>query len=878
MAEDMNNWVGDVGGARRELARRSMLGYVRYMMPEYEVNWHHELMCRYLDKFVSGEIKKLIVTIPPQHGKELAYDTPVLTFNRGWVSHGELVVGDIVFGRNGEPVKVLALSEDCMSEYDVLFTDGTTIQCHGNHEWVVFNRYSMKWETMETKTMANIVLNTGVKSRGNRNMLQVDANVCVDFDNVDLPLHPYLLGAWLGDGTAGSNVITHHPDDVAHVDYISSLGYKLISSKPHRDTGIIRTSFDGFTMKLKEMGVWKSKRIPKQYLLSSREQRLELLAGLIDTDGYVYHKNGRVTFSNINKDLIDDVKDLVISLGCRVSVVSFPPKLSTSGIQGKHVVYQLAFNPNFHIPCKLERKKTKNINPAVRKRGIVSIVKAQEPKMGRCIQVEGGIYLVGKTMIPTHNSELTSRMLPSYIFGKNPNAKIILSSYNADKAEEFNREIQRYLDKPEYALLFPHVQLQKSGSQGAYVRNTKRFDITGYRGFLKSVGVGGGITGTPCDVAIIDDPIKGREEANSLTTLEGIWGWYNSELLTRLHNDSKQLVIMTRWDSDDLVGRLLESMNESGVRDWEIVNLPAIKENDDNPDDPRKVGEALWESRHGLKKLLDAKRLDHRTFQSLMQQNPMPVQVGGEAYKDFDANMTVLDRLDYNPNLPLHVSFDFNVNPYMPCGIYQVESYTKVKANGDIDKYYNVNMIEEITLKTPKNTTRHVCNYIRTKYSEHVSGMFIYGDPHGMDEDTRSEKGKNDYTIIMAELARFNPKLRVAKKADNVRVRIGFMNAIFNGSVNNIVFRIDRRCVKSIEDLQYIKEDSDGGKFKQMFVDPSTGVKCQRFGHCSDFMEYFFTICFQREFIKYQKGGLNPTNMMLGSLKKNNNFRSRNMY
>jgi len=544
MAEDMNNWVGDVGGARRELARRSMLGYVRYMMPEYEVNWHHELMCRYLDKFVSGEIKKLIVTIPPQHGK----------------------------------------------------------------------------------------------------------------------------------------------------------------------------------------------------------------------------------------------------------------------------------------------------------------------------------------------SELTSRMLPSYIFGKNPNAKIILSSYNADKAEEFNREIQRYLDKPEYALLFPYVQLQKSGSQGAYVRNTKRFDITGYRGFLKSVGVGGGITGTPCDVAIIDDPIKGREEANSLTTLEGIWGWYNSELLTRLHNDSKQLVIMTRWDSDDLVGRLLESMNESGVRDWEIVNLPAIKENDDNPDDPRKVGEALWENRHGLKKLLDAKRLDPRTFQSLMQQNPMPVQVGGEAYKDFDANMTVLDRLEYNPNLPLHVSFDFNVNPYMPCGIYQVESYSKVKSDGDIDKYYNVNMIEEITLKTPKNTTRHVCNYIRTKYSEHVSGMFIYGDPHGMDEDTRSEKGKNDYTIIMAELARFNPKLRVAKKADNVRVRIGFMNAIFNGSVSNIVFRIDRRCVKSIEDLQYIKEDSDGGKFKQMFVDPSTGVKCQRFGHCSDFMEYFFTICFQREFIKYQKGGSNPTNMMLGSLKKNNNFRSRNMY
>lgn len=493
--------------------------------------------------------------------------------------------------------------------------------------------------------------------------------------------------------------------------------------------------------------------------------------------------------------------------------------------------------------------------------------------------INGDIKKLIITIPPqTGKSELTSRMLPSYIFGKNPNAKIILSSYNAEKAEEFNREIQRYLDKPEYALLFPHVQLQKSGSQGAYVRNTKRFDITGYRGFLKSVGVGGGITGTPCDIAIIDDPIKGREEANSMSTLEAIWGWYNSELMTRLHNDSKQLVVMTRWDSEDLVGRLLNSMNESGVKDWEIVNLPAIKENDDNPDDPRKIGEALWENRHGIKKLLEAKRLDPRTFQSLMQQNPMPVQVGGECYKDFDVNLTVLDKLEYNPNLPLHISFDFNVNPYMPCGIWQLESYSKVKKDGDIEKYYNVNMIEEITLKTPKNTTKHVCNYIRTKYGEHVSGMFIYGDPHGMDEDTRSEKGKNDYTIIMSELSRFKPTLRVARKAENVRTRIGFMNAIFNGGVSNVVYRIDRRCVKSIEDLMYIKEDSDGGKFKQMFVDPSTGVKCQRFGHMSDCMEYFFTICFQREYIKYQKGGNNPTNMMLGSLKKNNNFRSRNMY
>jgi hypothetical protein len=311
--------------------------------------------------------------------------------------------------------------------------------------------------------------------------------------------------------------------------------------------------------------------------------------------------------------------------------------------------------------------------------------------------------------------------------------------------------------------------------------------------------------------------------------MEAIWAWYNSDVLSRLHNDSKQLIIMTRWDSADLVGRILginEQDGDSGG--WHIVNLPAIKENDDNDEDPRVIGEALWGNRHGLKKLLESKRNDPRTFQSLMQQNPMPVQVGGEAYKDFDA-LRVVGEYKYNANLPLHISFDFNVNPYITCSVWQVQG---VEVNDR--KYYTAVLIKEFALKSPKNTTKDVCSAIKHEFFTHVNGVYIYGDPRGVDSDTRSEKGHNDYTIILSELRMFAPKLKIGRKAEHVQTRISFMNSIFRGGQQDLIIKVDKSCIKSVEDWQYIKEDSDGTKFKQRWVDPSTGVKCERWGHFSD--------------------------------------------
>lgn len=222
---------------------------------------------------------------------------------------------------------------------------------------------------------------------------------------------------------------------------------------------------------------------------------------------------------------------------------------------------------------------------------------------------------------PQHGkSELSTRRFPAYALGLNPDRKIAICSYSATIASNFNRDIQRIIDDPTYAKIFPETSLNESSavnpSKNTYLRNSETFEVIGHTGFVKTVGVGGSLTGTPVDIGIIDDPFKDRQEAMSGTIREKVWSWFTDVFETRLHNKSQQLVIMTRWDEDDLAGRILKR-----DRDWEVIRFPAIKERE-SPDDPRAIGEALWEEKHSLERIQKIKDTSPITFNSLYQQEP----------------------------------------------------------------------------------------------------------------------------------------------------------------------------------------------------------------------------------------------------------------
>lgn len=236
---------------------------------------------------------------------------------------------------------------------------------------------------------------------------------------------------------------------------------------------------------------------------------------------------------------------------------------------------------------------------------------------------EGKIKNLMVFLPPQHGkSEIISRMFPAWALGRNPDLKIAGCSYSIDLASQFSRSIQRAIDSPEYQQIFPNTYLNGSNVRTdtkGYLRNVDVFETVGHRGFYRAVGVGGGLTGTPVDIAIIDDPVKDAIEANSPTYRARVWDWYNTVLTTRLHNESRQLFIMTRWHEDDLAGRLLKAEPEA----WKVITIPAICEvENDNGISTRHIGDALWPWKHSLKKLLTHKERAPREFNALYQQRP----------------------------------------------------------------------------------------------------------------------------------------------------------------------------------------------------------------------------------------------------------------
>lgn len=272
---------------------------------------------------------------------------------------------------------------------------------------------------------------------------------------------------------------------------------------------------------------------------------------------------------------------------------------------------------------------------------------------------EGEIKNLMIFLPPQHGkSEITSRSFPQWGFGKRPDLKIVSCSYSADLAEQFSRSVQRGIESARYQEIFPNTYLASSHKakedSGDYVKNVGFFEIAGHDGFYKAVGVGGALTGTPVDIAIIDDPVKDATEAYSPTYREKVWNWYNTVLTTRLHNDSRQLFIMTRWHEDDLAGRILKHEPD----EWTVLSIPAICETEgDGGLSKRHVGEPLWAEKHSLKKLMKQKNRSPREFSALYQQRPV-IEGGNIVKRDWFQKISAADYKALRFNEPIHFYLD----------------------------------------------------------------------------------------------------------------------------------------------------------------------------------------------------------------------------
>ncbi|MFD7639521.1 terminase large subunit domain-containing protein [Kitasatospora sp. NPDC059795] len=221
------------------------------------------------------------------------------------------------------------------------------------------------------------------------------------------------------------------------------------------------------------------------------------------------------------------------------------------------------------------------------------------------------------TMPPRHGkSRRAARWAPLWYLLQRPDHRVMIASYSSDLADDHGRWIRDAITEwgEQFGLrLHP-------GSKAA-----NRFDVLGREGGLFAAGVGGGLTGKGANLAIIDDPIKDAADAQSPTMRRRLWEWWQAVLLTRVEPGGSVIVIQTRWDEDDLAGRILTGETAS---DWIIIDLPALADSEDDALG-RKVGEPLWPARYGRKALAAIRRaVGERVWWSLFQQKPRPVEGG----------------------------------------------------------------------------------------------------------------------------------------------------------------------------------------------------------------------------------------------------------
>lgn len=362
----------------------------------------------------------------------------------GWTTIGELMVGDEVFTERGETCKVIQLHpiELHPDSYRLTFDDGSTIDADADHRWWTFTaaelaaltRRDPEWRARRQAarpsragTNRTAAQRAGITERnkrirpetkpapvgGIRSTAEIRATLrtpagrsnhavpcCdpIDLPEAELPVDPYVLGAWLGDGSRGSGGFTGIDPEIW--GEIESAGYEVThgaDGKSHYIRGLVPH--------LRSAGVLGSKHVPTLYLRASAKQRLALLQGLMDTDGTV-NDSGSVTFVNTNRALVEAVVEIACSLGHKVRMTEKRATLNGEDHGPVWSAKWTAPDPVFRLPRKLAKQNMAG-RRTTRMRYIVSC-EPIDPVPMRCITVSNptGIFLIGENFIPTHNSEL----------------------------------------------------------------------------------------------------------------------------------------------------------------------------------------------------------------------------------------------------------------------------------------------------------------------------------------------------------------------------------------------------------------------------------------------------------------------------------------
>lgn len=412
-------------------------------------------------------------------GKALALNTPIPT-PQGWKTMADLKVGDEVFGANGKPCKVINTFDVPKPNgvFDVYLSDGEVIRACGDHLWLTFTNSTRKAlrrsnqardgvmygekecvtqpRVRDTRTIAGTTKGTN----GREHALQMNGMLVLPA--LDLPLDPYLLGVWLGDGHSKEGAITIHANEGAIAQAFHA--YEPRKSKVKGNAVTWRFNRD-FTAHLRRLHVYRNKHVPDEYLWSSAVQRLALLQGLMDTDGTI-SPSGTCCFDNTNEHLVDSVLFLCASLGIKATKSVKYPKVTGRPEAVCKPYFKAHFTttkPVFrHSSFKCDRLPL-DVRETARWRYIDRVVRVDSTEPMKCITVDApdALYLCGKSLVVTHNTRTAlaaQRLRWENGLMENPCGLVFTTAISA---HDWAREAARF---------WPELKVHLLGSETGYRR------------------------------------------------------------------------------------------------------------------------------------------------------------------------------------------------------------------------------------------------------------------------------------------------------------------------------------------------------------------------------------------------------------------------
>lgn len=435
--------------ADRILARRRLLHFTRLTHPRYIAGWVHDDICRRLERFSrqveEGLSPRLMLLMPPRHGKQLSHDTPVWT-TRGMRRHGDLAPGDEIWHPSGQTTTVVAVSEEAPQDCEMVFSNGAVVECHENHEWV-FTATRQRgihydWRRFSTK--------------------QVEAMLAS-------PEPPRLYPP----------VPSLPPNDPAPGDEVIGISASALGSWLR--LGDNRRAPERLQEPLRKLGLLDcpaaDMRVPPVCFELNATFRRALLESLADPDTRASPKPGASAHAKtryarkVHQQLVEDIERLGRSVGANIAKTLPKMRGGRRDARPKDGSATLFWTYTSGHPY-------------------VVAVRRVPPVMGRCIQVKhkDGLYVVTPYAIVTHNSELASIRFPAWHLGHYPHHEIINVGYNLDLPMGFSRKVREIFRDPMFEAIFPGAQLVPDS------QSVEKWNTTAGGGFT-AAGRGGGITG-----------------------------------------------------------------------------------------------------------------------------------------------------------------------------------------------------------------------------------------------------------------------------------------------------------------------------------------------------------------------------------------------